>query len=160
MRTAVTLLWIIAMTGGIAGAQSKLTVLSGAWRITEVTTTGPNATTNRHPQPGLYLFTGKYYSIVIVRSEEPRPQLDVSKASEAELVAMWRPFTGNSGTYEINGTTFTTHHIVTKNAGNMVPGQFDTYSFKIEGNTLWVTDVSSSAGPYENPRTVKLERVD
>lgn len=160
MRTAVGLLSVIAMTGGIAGAQSGPTVLSGAWQVTEVTTTGPNAATNSHPQPGLYLFTGNYYSIVIVRGEKPRPELDVSKASGAELVAMWRPFTANSGKYEVSGTTLTIHHIVTKNAGNIVPGQFDTYSFKIEGKTLWITSVSSNAGPYINPTTVKLTRVD
>jgi len=160
MRTAVTLLSVMAMMGGIVGAQSNSTPLTGAWRIVEVTTTGPNAATNSHPQPGLHLFTGKYYSIVVDRSESPRPEVNVSTASEAELVAMWRPFTAQAGTYEISGTTFTIHHIVAKNAGNVGPENFDTFSFKLEGTTLWITSVSSNAGPYKNPTTIKLTRVD
>src|SRR4030095_14440472 len=40
--------------------------LQGVWRVTEVTTTGKDAATNKSPQPGLYIFTAKHYSLVRV----------------------------------------------------------------------------------------------
>ena len=48
--------------------------LQGVWKVTEVTTTGPNAS-KRAAQPGFYILTGKHYSIVTVNSDQPRPDL-------------------------------------------------------------------------------------
>jgi hypothetical protein len=66
--------------------------------------------------PGLIIFTGGYYSIMVVTGDKARPALpqDISKATAAELLAVWRPFTANSGTYEIKGSTLTTHPTVAK----------------------------------------------
>ncbi len=149
----------LALVSAVAGAQSNPTPLTGVWRVSEVTTTGPNAATSSSPQPGLYLFTGKYYSIVFDHSDKPRPVLN-SDATDAERLASMVPIQAQSGTYEVSGTTLTMHPIVAKNPGSMRSGNSSTHSFKLEGKTLVLTQVSSVNGPMANPVTLKLTRVE
>src|SRR5215813_2398588 len=56
---------LIALVGASlfshSGAASQPT-LQGVWRVTEITTTGPNASKNGSPQPSLYIYTAKHYS--------------------------------------------------------------------------------------------------
>lgn len=94
MKRLVVLLGLTLMIPSVVRAHSKpvpdLSV-QGVWRVTEVTTTGLNGTTNRQPQPGLWIFTGKHFSIVGVNSERPCPGLSSAgelKASTAELLAV------------------------------------------------------------------------
>ena len=78
--------------------------LQGVWRVTEVTTTGPNASTNKSPQPSLYIYTAKHYSLIRVNGTKARPDLpeDPTKATAAQLLANWGPsgFAAQAGTYE------------------------------------------------------------
>src|ERR1700692_2043137 len=109
MKNALACLLVLAVFGVASGCQSNnsnKTPLTGAWRVTERTTSGANGSTNKSPQPGLYLFTSKYYSIVIVNSDQPRPPVpqDTTNVSAADLNAVYgAPFAANSGTYEIEG---------------------------------------------------------
>jgi hypothetical protein len=146
---------------GALNAQPK-TKLKGVWRVTEVRTTGPNAGTNSNPQPGLILFTDKYYSIMRVTSDRPRPDLpaDPAKATAAELNAVYGVFTANSGTYEVSGDTMVTHPLVAQNPLALHPGYFATYSFKLEGKMLTLTRVRNANGPDANPTTMKLSRLE
>src|SRR5438128_11231378 len=73
MKTTLGFLCALLLTSGMAPAQQKSTPLTGAWQVTSVQTTGPNARTITNPQPGLYLFTGKYFSIMMVTGDNPRP---------------------------------------------------------------------------------------
>jgi hypothetical protein len=150
----------LALFAGVAAAQSKPTALTGVWRITEVTTTGPRAVKFSNPQPGLFMFTAKHYSMMWVHGEKPRADADVSKATDAELLAMWRAFSAQSGTYEISGATVTLRPITAKSTVNMRPGRYLTDSFKVEGNTLAISTVRTSEGPTENPETMKLTRIE
>jgi hypothetical protein len=161
MKKTFLAVLVAALSCLAVSAQAK-TKLEGAWRVTEVTRTGPNAGTNSNPQPGLYVFAGKHYSIVTVNSDKPRPDLpaDASKATAAELNAVWGPFTANSGTYEISGDTLTTHAMVAKNPGVMRSGSSATYSIKVQGNTMTITQTKNTNGPVNNPTTTKLMRVE
>ena len=163
MRKSIFVL-VIMLTVVAAFAQSKTgqTPLQGVWRVAEVTTTGPNASTTRNPQPGLYIFTGKHYSIVTVTSPTPRPDLpqDTGKATAAQLNAVWGPLTANSGTYEVTGSTITTRPIAAKNPAVMATGNFSTSSFKVEGNTLTLTTTVVNKNPAANPTTMKLMRIE
>jgi len=143
MKIALACLCVLAAFCASCSDQSKKTVLTGVWRVTERTTTGPNARTNKSPQPGLFLFTGTYYSIMTVNSDQPRPPVpeDPTKPSAAELSAVYGPFTANSGTYEIHGDMVTMHPSVAKNPAVMAPGAAFTDSFKTEGNSLTLTRV-------------------
>src|SRR5215472_18806075 len=66
---------LIALVGASlfshSGAASQPTI-QGVWRVTEVTTTGKGAATNKSPQPGLYIFTAKQYSLVRVTASTAR----------------------------------------------------------------------------------------
>ena len=144
------------------GAASEPT-LQGVWQITEVTTTGPNASTNNSPQPGLYIFTGKHYSIVRVNGTKPRPDLpaDLKTATADQLLAVYGTgFTSQSGTYEVAGGKLTTRALVAKNTGPMRAGSFTTSSYKLDGKTLTITAESNQSGPVANPATYKLTRIE
>lgn len=136
--------------------------LQGAWKVTEVTTTGPKGAKQSAPQPGFYIFTGKHYSIVTVNSDGPRPDLpqDTNTATLEQLQASWGPFTGQSGTYEVKGSEVTFHALAAKNPSAMKAGNFSTSTFKIEGSTLTLVNKANQAGPATNPTTRKLTRVE
>jgi hypothetical protein len=145
-------------------AQSKRGSLQGVWQTVEVTVTGPGARTIAipEPRPNLVIITAKYYSRVEDHSEGPRPILaDVAKASADELRAVWDPFIGEAGTYEVTaGNVMTMRPLVAKSPAAMAPGSFSTYSYKLDGDTLWVTFQKNQNGPIVNPVTVKAVRVE
>ncbi len=135
--------------------------LIGVWRITEVTLSDPNGktTTVLQTQPNLIIFSKKHYSLITI-SAETRPDLPQIDATDAQKVATWTPFVANAGTYEINGTTFKTHMIVSKDPSNIGTGKFETIDFKIEGNSLITTQKTSQDGPAANPVTYKMVRLE
>lgn len=164
MKRALLLAVVAVLLSTVVSAQSRPAsqpTLQGVWRVAEVTTTGPNASTTTQPQPGLCIFTGKHYSFIRVTADKPRPApADVTKATAAELLAVWQPFQANAGTYEVAGGNLTMRSLVAKSPGVMSEGAFFVDSFKLEGNTLWLTAVRNQNGPVTNPVTLKLTRVE
>jgi len=150
-------------TQGITG-QSKRESIQGVWQTVEVTITGPGARTivTREPRPNLTIITTRHYSRVEDQADGPRPiSADVAKASADELRAVWGPFVAEAGTYEVtadNGVTM--RPIVSKNPAVMGPPVFITYSYRLDGDTLWVTQRQNQNGPFANPVTFKLVRVE
>jgi hypothetical protein len=110
--------------------------------------------TNSDPQPGLYIFTARHYSIVTVNTRQPRPTLpeDLSNVTAAQLLAVFgRSFTAQSGTYELAGEKLTLRALVAKSPALMAAGAFNTASFKLDGKTLTITQESNQAGPITTP---------
>jgi len=140
-----------------AAAQAKL---EGVWKKTEVTVTGPNAQKIPHPQPNIVIFTKKHFSFTEVEGEKPRPDQPLEKATDAQKVAAWEPFSAQAGTYEIKGMTVTLHDLVTKDPENMKPDSVETWDFKIEGTTLLLTSKATAARPNTETITMKFVRVD
>jgi hypothetical protein len=102
-----------------------------------------------------------YYSRVDDQAEGPRPiPANVTTASGDELRAMWGPFVAEAGTHEISNDTLTMRPIASKNPRVMGPGVFTTYSYRLDGNTLWLTQERTQNGPFANPATVKVVRID
>jgi hypothetical protein len=96
-----------------------------------------------------------------VQSEGPRPILaDVGKATADQLRATWGPFVGEAGTYEVSGDRITMRPIASKNPAVMGPGVFIVYTYKMDGNTMWITQLGNQAGPFANPFTAKVVRID
>jgi hypothetical protein len=158
MKTSVKVVACVAalavlMVVQSASAQGKL---EGVWKLTEVTTTGPNASTNTNPQPGFMIFTKKYLSQVGL--QDTQPELPQTNATDAQKLATWTPLSAAVGTYEIQGKTVTFHQIIGKNG--VKPGFFSTSDFKIEGNTLSVTIKANLSGPIDNAITRKYVRVE
>ena len=108
------------------------------------------------------IITAKHYSRVEVQAEGPRSiPADVTKASADELRAVWGPFVGEAGTYEVtNGNLITMRPIAAKNPAAMAPGAFSTYSYKLDGNTIVVSTQKNQNGSIVNPVTVKAVRVE
>ena len=165
MKQLVAVLSSVALLTSIdVAAQSKRGSLQGVWQTVEVTVTGPGARTIKipEPRPNLVIVTAKYYSRVEDHSDRPRPIIaDVAKATADELRAVWDPFVGEAGTYEVtDGNVITMRPLVAKNPAAMAPGAFITYSYKLDGDTLWVTLQKNQNGPIVNPVTVKTVRVE
>jgi len=164
MKTFVAALFgvALAVTGDLAG-QGHRESIQGVWQTVEVALTGPGARTITLPQPppNLAIITARHYSRVEVHSEGPRPMLaDTSQASADQLRSVWGPFVGEAGTYEVAGGVITMRPVAAKNPAAMVPGAFITYSYKLDGNTIWLTQQKNQDGPFANPVTIKAVRVE
>jgi hypothetical protein len=125
--------------------------------------TGPAARTISvpDPRPNLAVFTAKHYSHLQVTSEGPRPiPADMAKATTEELRAVWGPFSGEAGTYEIGNSTMTMRPIVAKNPAVMTSDAFTIYGIKLQGDTLWIIEQRTHRGPIANPVTLKAVRVE
>jgi hypothetical protein len=151
-----------ALTAGTA-AQSSAGSIQGVWQAVEVTFPGPTPRTISipEPRPNLTIITARHYSRVQVDAEGPRPILaDIANGTADELRAVWGPFVGEAGTYEISeGPVITMHPIVAKNPAAMKSGAFTTWSYKRDGNTIWVTAKANQNGPVD-PVTVRAIRVE
>jgi hypothetical protein len=160
MAKVSLVLFATALLAAAADSQSNASVLTGAWRLTEMKRTGPNAETLKNP-PGLLIFTGRHWSRMYVDSDQPRTEIsDLGKATAAEIIATWGPFVAASGTYEVSGNTVTCRAVIAKNPNVMAPGNFSVYTFRIEGNTLTMTDTRNGAGTVASPRTFTYVRLE
>jgi hypothetical protein len=155
---------IVALAVGMIGrpsAEEADVTFQGVWRTLEVTVPSPAVRTLR-PGATLAIFHGHHYSRVEVHTEQPRPMLaDQATASADQLRAVWGPFIGEAGTFELSGKDeITMHPTVAKNPAAMAPGASSVYRYRREGNLLTLTQVRTPAGPASNPITVKLTRVE
>lgn len=154
---------VVLLAGGGVGSQSKSGSLQGVWQTVEITIAGPTPRTITIPEPRPYLtiITSKYYSRTEVQSDGPRPVIaDVAKATADELRTVWGPFVGEAGTYDVSGDLATMHPLASKNPAAMVSGAFIVYTYKLDGNTLWLVQQRNQNGPYPAPVTFKLVRVE
>ena len=109
----------------------------------------------------MFIFINGHYSLVYVSSVGARQQFkDPANVTEAEALAVWGPFGAHSGTAELSGGRLTVRPFVAKNPAFMSAGSFWTFSYKLDGKTLWMTDANNVNGPVANPRTWKLVLVE
>ena len=147
---------------GVAG-QSKSGSIQGVWQTVELRLTGPTPRTITIPKPGPFLtiFTAKHYSRTEVQSEVPRQILpDVAKATADELRTIWGPLVAEAGTYELSADMLTVHPLASKSPAAMAPGALIVYSYKLDGDTLSFTQVRNQSGPFPNPFSAKLVRIE
>jgi hypothetical protein len=155
-----------AANGIVTFAQSKPTQrspLQGVWRIVETTVTGPNARVvdmTKAGLGGLIIVTERHWSFNTETGDKPRPPLPGASATADDLRATWGPFDAQAGTYEMNGNETTLRDIAAKSPALLQPGAFIVVSFRREGDTAWITQVRSQAGPFPNPVTWKLSRLE
>src|SRR5688500_13170701 len=159
-RMILSILAVASVAGVSSSTVSRSRSIEGVWRAAEVTM-GPGARTIDHVQPNLAIITAKHYSRVEVHADGPRPSLsDASKASADELRQAWGPVVAEAGSYETSGgNTLTLRPVVAKNPAAMAPGVFETFSYRIAGDTLWLTQQRNQRGSVTNPHTIKLMRV-
>jgi len=167
MRPEIRLLFaalgVALATGQGTAAQPTRGSIQGVWRVVEAVITGPGARTIAFAErPNLTIISARHYSRVEVQADGPRLVLpDVARATADELRAVWGPFVGEAGTYEVTpGSLITMRPIASKNPAVMGPGVFITYSYKLDGDTLSLTQQRNQNGPFANPFTLKLVRVE
>ncbi len=156
---------ILAVTaaGGLSGAAiaSRAPAIEGVWQAVEVTMTGPGARKITPLQPNLSIITAKHYSHIDIHADGPRPVLsDAENASADDLRRVWGPVVAEAGSYELSSGSFVTHPVVSKNPAAMTAGSFTSYSYRVAGDTLWLTPQQDSRGAVKNPPTIKLRRVE
>jgi len=162
-KLSVALLLGATVAGTGIAAQSARGTIQGTWQVAEMRITGPTPRTISvpEPRPNLVVFTAKYYSRVEVQAENPRPVLaNPATATADELRAAWGPFVGEAGTYEMTADTVTMRPFASKNPAVMGPGIFVVYQYKVDGNTLTITQQRNQSGPFPNPFTLRLVRVE
>ncbi len=120
--------------------------LEGGWAIKEVMVTGgENPGTNMNPQPSLYLFTDRHYSIIFVLGTESRaPAPGDDGFSDEERIAAFNSFIANSGSYETSGSKLTYHRIVAR-VPDVMPSTAEA-EYRVEGDTLVLTDTNANTG--------------
>jgi len=152
----------VSLLGSQAAAQSTHRSIQGVWRVEEATTSGPAARTiSFADRPNLTIITDKYYSRVEVQADGPRPTLtDPAKATADQLRAVWGPFVGEAGTYELASDSITMRPIASKNPAVMGSGVFIVYSYKLEGDKLLLTQQRNQNGPFPYPFKLQLVRVE
>jgi hypothetical protein len=145
--------------------------LKGVWRFTEVTTTGPEPRT-LPTQPGFLFFDDHYFSLIQVVAEKARPELPSGAFNELPdktIADAARAFAARAGTYEIVGGELRTKNLVAMSPNQMKAGAFANFTFKLDGNTLWLTLKDTSGAPRVSGRsaasalttsTTKLIRVE
>lgn len=136
MKRAVSCLGVVIVFGivSMALAQQPKKNLRGTWKVVEVNG-GPEGT-NKSPQPGLFMFTDRYYSAMRVTGTKPRPKFASNTvATDAEKLASYDGFFAQAGTYDVSGTTVTTRPLVAK-AEFPMTGPPSKAEVKIDGDTL------------------------
>ena len=146
MRHAIRLLVITVLCGAVLNAQwaarAAKQSIEGVWKVSEIVVTGAGASTISSPQPGLFIFTRSHYSIMYVPGGKPRTLKKAEAATTDEKVAAFDSFLANAGAYELAGSTLTIRPIVARDPNYMVGG-FNKYQFRIDGNTLTLTNKST-----------------
>jgi hypothetical protein len=141
--------------------------LTGAWKVAEIrTAVSGGVRVNGDPQPGLVIFTDRYYSIGQVPGVEPRkPSKKTWFPTDLEKVHDFDAVIFNSGWYERTDSVLIVHPMVAKTPEFM--GGEAVYAVRAARDTLWLTgtDILSFDGvrdPYvEKARTtMKLVRAE
>jgi hypothetical protein len=149
-------------TAAVAATQQA--EFQGVWQTVEVTIPGAPGSASHTVKPGatLAIFHGRHYSRVEVHTDQSRAALaNVMQASADEIRAVWGPFVGEAGTFQLSGSdTITMQATVAKNPADMMAGAASVYSYRRQGELLTLTQVRTPAGPAANPITVKLRRVE
>jgi hypothetical protein len=124
--------------------------LQGVWRVVDQA---------GQPGAGVYIFTSRHYSMMVASTDRP-DITDTSQATADELRALWNPMAANAGVYEILGNLVTIRPIVAKIPVVMKPGAYEVYAFRVEGNTLSLTQQRNVRGPVEGRAATKLVRLE
>ena len=131
--------------------------VEGVWESVEVTVTTSDSTyTNEVTQPNLLVITKQHFAAMFIVGAEPRPQLP-DEPSDELLLAAWRPFRANAGTYEVSGSEMTSKVIVSKNPNSTAEQREYTSAFELEGDVMHRTFTSGTTGDELRVKYVRVE---
>ena len=163
LRLLITLAFLAPV---IVFAQTKSPSIEGVWQISSIVTTGADAVNIAMPQPSLVTFAKTHYSWVSVNGTAPRPKFadakNPNKLTDAEKIArfeQWSAFTGQAGTYQVNGNMLTRRPSVAKNVAVMTTNPPIVEQMTVQGNKLTLV-AKSAPGQPASQTTTTLMRVE
>ena len=148
---------VVLLLGSVSSAQGvSRPDLIGAWLITETTVTTPAGTeVDSNPQPGIYVFTERHFSTMLIPGAE-RPRFSEARTDEERLAA-YDNFAADAGTYEITGSELVTSNILAKTPNGM--NSSIRYGFSLEGDFLVLT-LRSAWAPEDGEIVYRLRRLE
>ena len=154
---------LVALSGGASAQEGPAERVVGTWKIVRTVTSGPSGeSVDESPPPGMYMFTAKYMSNLIVPRSEPRPIITGSSSDDDRLAA-YNNFVADGGEYWIDGDVIQTHNFIAKNPIGMRPGRERgsgiRYVFHFEGDNLVIKMTDQGWAP-NGSITYVLERMD
>ena len=126
-------LLLVSCANATTETQTASGPLEGVWTVVAVEPAGAAAI--EPSQPGIYIFADDHYSAVYAPGPEPRVKSATSfSPTSEEMVEQYRSIIVNSGSYEVDGDSFTLRPMIAKSPG-FVGGHLNgTYS--VTGDTL------------------------
>ena len=140
----------ISVTASAAGARTRRSRVSGgpsrsSCRGRLAARSGP---TRRSPSS----MAGTTAESKSTPNSRGRSLADQATASADQLRAVWGPFVGEAGTFELSGNnTITMQATVAKNPAAMKPGAESVFTYRREGDLLILTQLRTPAGPSPTP---------
>lgn len=160
-RIASTIISIAALAGVAGFASARKPSIEGVWRPIEIRMPGPNGQTITPDQPSLDVITARHYSRVEIHASGPRPVVaDAAKATADELRQAWGPVIAEAGSYELQDNVIRMRPLVAKNQSAMGAGVVLENTYRLSGDTLWLTLRRDMRGAVTDPPTIKLLRVE
>ncbi len=149
---------VASCTPGARPVREQSSGLLGAWLIVETTRTTPDsAWMNENPQPGLYIFTDRHFSIMLIPGDSPRTNLFPNAPPEQRLAA-FEDFIADAGSYEATDTLLTMRNVIAKVPDVMNSGAGGPYRYWLDGDTLTLSFTAGwAAGGETIYRLVRLE---
>lgn len=136
--------------------------LVGAWLITATSVTTPmGASVNEDPQPGLYIFTERHFSNMLIPNPEGRLPFSADRTAEERLAA-YDNFIADAGTYLLTDSTLIAENIIAKVPNVMPPHRSSsslTYRYRFEGDSLVLT-LRGGWAPRNGQITYRLVRLE
>ena len=129
----------------------------GAWLITETAcSTAEGTVVNEGPQTGLYVFTERHFSLMLIPGAEARPLFSESRTDQERLAA-YDNFIADAGTYDVSGDVLTTDNMIAK-VPNAMDGGFP-HRYSLEEDSLVLSFEGGWAPPCDE-LTYSLRRLE
>jgi hypothetical protein len=155
IRTAVMMAAAVVAASTLE-AQAPAPRLQGAWRLVAVRV---GDSVNKAPEPSLYLFTARHYSLTRVDAPRSVPRNPTSKATAEELRDLLA-FSAQAGTYETANGTLTFRRVAALAPVNMAKGNWVRLKLTAKGDTIVITAIANQDGPITDAPTYTLRRVE
>ena len=156
LACGVTLLAYQATAQSVSRTRDGNNALIGAWLIVETTiTTSDETTVIENPQPGLYIFTERHFSTMLVPGES-RELFSAARTADERLAA-YDNFVADAGTYKLQDSTLITDNIIAKIPNGMEARISYRYSFN-DGDLLLTLE--GAWAPPGGSITYRLERLE
>ncbi len=151
-------MFMVSCAPGTGSATDERDGLVGTWRIVETTRTTADSTwVNESPQPGLYIFTQRHFSLMLIPADSPRVVWPADGTPEERLAA-FENFVADAGTYEATDSVLTMSNIIAKLPWAMNAGGGGPYRYRLDGDTLTLSFTPGWLGESEiTYRLVRLE---